>query len=300
MDDHGQDNSIALLKKHIEKNGRRSMFRFAETAVNSGPGLARNVGLHVAQGSYVAFLDSDDSVEPTMYEELYNKAIQQAADICYCHIQQVDILGKPTHILRNKQTVQGIFSPEEKRHFLVDYISYFTSYIYRRDFLQANDILFPPEKSAEDSYFVTCCILCAERIASVDKALYRYTYVSNSLSRRKDDKRYLDKLSVFNRLLAFARAKGIYADYANELQFIYLKKAYLMAALSYLSNTAKPQAEILKNIYRALATVIPNYKNNPYYKNCFKIRLLVAVLKTTPRTAAILFPKMVRLLTKAF
>jgi glycosyltransferase involved in cell wall biosynthesis len=293
VDDHGQDNSISLLKAHIENHERKNMFRFAETIVNSGPGIARNVGLQIAQGEYVAFLDGDDWIEPAMYKELYNVATQETTDICYCYVQQEDIKEKPIRILQNPQIQQGAFTQQDKRHFLVNYAAYCWLYIYRRDFLLTNNIVFPLEKNAEDSYFVACCVLCAERIASVNKPLYHYRQIKNSLSQRKDDKRYIEKLSVFNRLLQFAKTKGLYDDFYNELNFIYLKKAFIMATLNYLNNAAKPQVKTLKEIYQLLITNVPDYKRNKYYKNSFKIRSIVIFLKKMPRLAVVVLSRII-------
>ena len=41
---------------------------------NSGPSVARNKGIRIAKGKYIGFVDSDDYIEPNMYEELYNNA----------------------------------------------------------------------------------------------------------------------------------------------------------------------------------------------------------------------------------
>ena len=48
---------------------------------NEGLGMARNTGIRLATGEYIAFLDSDDAVEPEMYEEMYAKAIEDQCDI---------------------------------------------------------------------------------------------------------------------------------------------------------------------------------------------------------------------------
>ncbi|HRR58655.1 MAG TPA: glycosyltransferase family A protein, partial [Paludibacteraceae bacterium] len=48
VDDHGQDNSIEIVKQHIAGHTREKQFIFTETSVNSGPGVARNMGIKLA------------------------------------------------------------------------------------------------------------------------------------------------------------------------------------------------------------------------------------------------------------
>ena len=51
---------------------------------NGGVSSARNLGLDVARGEYIGFVDPDDWVEATMYENMVNKATNNNADICIC------------------------------------------------------------------------------------------------------------------------------------------------------------------------------------------------------------------------
>ena len=53
---------------------------------NEGLGFARNSGLEMAIGDYIAFVDSDDFVDYSMYEALYNEANSSQADVVYCGI----------------------------------------------------------------------------------------------------------------------------------------------------------------------------------------------------------------------
>lgn len=54
---------------------------------NQGLGMARNTGADAARGKYLAFLDSDDTVEPEMYEEMYEKAREGDYDIVMCDVK---------------------------------------------------------------------------------------------------------------------------------------------------------------------------------------------------------------------
>ena len=56
---------------------------------NEGLGMARNTGVQAAVGEYVAFVDSDDAVEPEMYAEMYEKAVEEDCDIVMCDVRIV-------------------------------------------------------------------------------------------------------------------------------------------------------------------------------------------------------------------
>ena len=81
VNDGSQDSSKEKAKE-IEKKFPNKI-KYYEKA-NGGLGDARNFGIKYATGEYIAFLDSDDYVEPTMYEEMYEKAKQENADMVEC------------------------------------------------------------------------------------------------------------------------------------------------------------------------------------------------------------------------
>ncbi|MCL2027255.1 MAG: glycosyltransferase [Bacteroidales bacterium] len=293
VDDCGQDDSIKIIQNHIENHSQKNRFRFAQTPVNSGPGAARNVGLKMAQGEYVAFVDSDDWVEADIYETLYETATQHSADLCYCNVFWEDLNRKKQRVLPNTPIVN-------KRDFLANFKCQFWSYIYRREFLDKFNITFSKEKGVEDNYFLACCILCAERIAYVDKPMYHYTFYPNSLSNNRDEKRYLDKLSVFSQLFDFSKTHHFYDEYKQELQFIYLKKVFLVSTLNYLTNAKCPQVKTIREIYQEFTKFCPDYKKNPLYKKHFSLRMAVVFFHKMPRMACLILPVWLKLRERPF
>jgi len=80
IDDGCTDNSGILCDEYAQKDSRIKVCH----KVNGGLGSARQAGLERATGIYYTVCDSDDWVEPEMYEKMYNKAISEDADIVIC------------------------------------------------------------------------------------------------------------------------------------------------------------------------------------------------------------------------
>ena len=80
VDDESPDNCPQLCDEYARKDERVKVIH----KKNGGLGLARNSGLEIATGEYVAFVDSDDFVDINMYQELYSTADSYDSDIVYC------------------------------------------------------------------------------------------------------------------------------------------------------------------------------------------------------------------------
>lgn len=218
VDDHSTDKSIISIKQFLQNQTTSISFKFLETASNVGPGLARNMGIEASTGEYLLFIDADDWVEPTMCESLYKEAVSKNSDISYCNA--IAHKGKNSWMLENP-TYNG------KKHYLTHYKAYLWTYCFRRQFIVENQILFPCERSAEDSYFIACSILLCNKMAKVSKELYHYILYSTSISHKCDFSRYKQKASVFNKLLRFAEKHNLINQYRWQLYYIYLKKVIL-------------------------------------------------------------------------
>ena len=79
VDDGSTDSTPGLLRQFSEEDGRVRIF----TQANGGVSAARNLGLTHAQGTYVAFLDADDWVDPYTYERL-TSAMRESGASCTC------------------------------------------------------------------------------------------------------------------------------------------------------------------------------------------------------------------------
>lgn len=292
VDDHGTDRSMELARAYVEHHNSCKQFRFLETPHNMGPGPARSVGIEEARGEYIGFVDSDDVVVSDFCERLYTVAKDHDADLAYCQAQLVK--GAEVTAMNNPVIENGAFEGEKRRFFLTHYTTLFVSFLYRRALLMEYAIRFPATRSAEDSYFLTCSLLAAKRIACVDKPMYHYLIHEESLSESSNPQRYLDKVKSFDLLMQFAREKGLYEANKEELDYIYLKKGYLLGILTYIYNEERPQQLTVRKLYGHLLSYVPYYKENVYYRADRRLRLLHTLVRRCTRVAFKVLPCYIR------
>ena len=161
---------------------------------NEGLGFARNSGLEIAKGEYVAFVDSDDFVDVTMFGKLLGTAKLDGADIVYCGLLQQDANGSlrefrdfDKHVVfREEKTSQVALSfihkttiCQRKRLFMSVWHS-----IYKRRIINENNITFYSEREvvSEDLPFQAMMCNKAKVISFIPDCLYNYCYNGESLS----------------------------------------------------------------------------------------------------------------------
>jgi glycosyltransferase involved in cell wall biosynthesis len=174
------DESLNILRKYAENDSRlRIVYRN-----DGGLGGARNYGLNFASGKYVFFVDSDDWIVPNALEHLTEIAEQNCVDMVICAIQNFDEskqefltgtwcydLSFPKK-LNNKTFTYKDLKPEE----IISVDAPVTAWnkLYRRAFLEENNLRFPEEIRYEDNPFYYEALLCAACICFTRERCYVY------------------------------------------------------------------------------------------------------------------------------
>ena len=177
IDDGSTDNSPYILKEYLKKDKRIKII----TKENGGQATARNLGIKEAQGEYIAFVDSDDFIEPTMFEKLYTKSKDNNLDIAMCKIATYD--NQTEEIKDNvwyymlgvfRDFDKDIFNHKDTREFTCHIAVTPYNKIYKTTLLKENNILFPEGLIFEDEKFFYDTYLKAKRVSIVDEFLYYY------------------------------------------------------------------------------------------------------------------------------
>lgn len=80
IDDGSTDNSAIICERYAEEDKRIVVIHTA----NNGVAIARNLGINLAKGEYIGFVDPDDYINLEMFEKLYGALKECKADIACC------------------------------------------------------------------------------------------------------------------------------------------------------------------------------------------------------------------------
>jgi glycosyltransferase involved in cell wall biosynthesis len=177
VNDGSNDGSWDILQKYAQKDYRIKLDKFEKPSGSAG--VPRNRGMDLATGEYFAFLDADDYVDSTMFEKLYNKAIETKSDIVKCNSISFGE-NKKTH--RGKKYLDKIipktpFSIEECPDYLMSFC--FWTGIYHKKLLKNK---FPKVFATEDACWYIENLLKSKKICHISETLHFYRLLENSSS----------------------------------------------------------------------------------------------------------------------
>lgn len=220
VDDGTKDNCPAIMQAYAQRDGRIRQIH----KQNGGLSSARNAGLDVARGTYIAFVDSDDYVAPQWLEETV-RALEEtgAQQVLYNYALVVDGQAQGPYLRFESETI------DVDRLGLANYFyAYWMPYrhgqeawskLYRRSVIEENGLRFAPndEVFAEDTLFSAQYLLRTHTIAAISAPYVYYVQRGDSLMGMKKPKlaRRLMALSV--RLWKDAEACGRFEEIRDVL-----------------------------------------------------------------------------------
>lgn len=187
VDDCSTDHTKEVIKEYIECKTSIDII-LLENDKNEDAGYSRNRGLDIARGEYLLFLDGDDMLEPNALERLYSVCRETKADIVNCDYQVFD--NKTHEIIKSNSPVDVLIEPMKvfRLSDMSDCAFQFFhevawDKVFRRVFIQENEIRFQCQSNANDQFFVYAALLKAERIVKISDCLLNYrTNRENQLS----------------------------------------------------------------------------------------------------------------------
>lgn len=183
VDDGSPDGSGAIMADYAARFPERVR---TLTLDNGGQGRARNRGMDIAQGEYLGFVDSDDYVEPEMFETLCRVADEEGADIVDCCIEAFYPDGS-TELLRTWRGDRPIAAAGSA-----------CNKLFRRSFV--GETRFSEGLKYEDFAFTAELLLRSGKTVHLPEALYRYRVGQPSTMHNANSRMNLDLLEIMEGL----------------------------------------------------------------------------------------------------
>lgn len=191
VDDGSPDQCPQMCDAWAEKDARIRVIH----KKNGGLSDARNAGMAVATGEYIAFVDSDDWIAPDLYTHLYRRLTEDRSDISACGVQLVWEDGTSPRIL----TCMGnhVLSKEEAMQAIIEesWLKQPVWYkLYKTNLIK--DILFPVGKYHEDVFWSYQAVDKANKVSVSDYIGYYYLQRNDSIMGEEYSLRRLDAVEA--------------------------------------------------------------------------------------------------------
>ena len=262
VDDGSPDRCGAMCDAWAEKDSRIKVIHKA----NGGLSDARNVGMAIATGEYLAFVDSDDYLAPEMYQLLYDRMHLDGSDIAACGVELVFEDGTPSRMLTkgggcvlNRKEAMAAIVDESWLKQPVWYKLYKTKLV--------RDIPFPVGKYHEDVFWSYRAVARAQKVSVFDTPCYFYLQHDGSIMGEGYSLKRLDAIEAKAQRLSFLENgfPEIAQKARKDLAFSCMYHGQL--ALVHLKEPEKQQA--IKQLKEILGSVILETVGFPVTHKCW-------------------------------
>lgn len=291
-----QDMEVILVndgsKDHSEEIAETFVARYPEKFTllkkeNGGLSDARNFGVPYAKGQYLAFLDSDDFVEETYYEQMVQKMQEGSYDIVVSDIQ----CYYPQDSNRNyimKGLCDWKFETVQKQALLSPLFAWNKLYVTKR--FQEEGYQFPLNKWYEDIPVTTLYFAKSAKIGYVQDALVYYRQREGSIMHVEDNPKLADIFDIMALLRENFEQAGLSDQYQEELEYLHIEHLRLYGMFRFIRSNEK--TKYYNMTQGVMLTCFPNWKKNPYIKNLSKKNR--TFLKYYNKATAWLFDRYIR------
>ncbi|AQS52644.1 putative glycosyltransferase EpsJ [Jeotgalibaca dankookensis] len=243
VNDGSTDNSISICKYYEKKDSRIRVI----DKLNGGVSSARNIGIDLALGEFVGFVDPDDWVEPDMYEKMYKKIKISSSDLCICNyvkennekvIPVILPIKKETLVKCDvqKEIIPNMIGPSNLDSNSQTIMGSACRLLINREFINSDYYRFPEDiPLMEDLIFCIKVFLNSEKVVIERGIYYHYMTNDNSAIRKYRNNMLEMQKNVFNVIINILMDYKLYELYINRLNIRYVEM-FLTAIANEVNN----------------------------------------------------------------
>lgn len=262
VNDGSPDNSQQIIDEYIKKFPTKVI---GLLKANGGLSDARNFGLEYAKGEYISFIDSDDYVDKTFLEKMYNRAQETHSEIVVCGYYGVDEI-EGTYKWFQKGNADIYNSNLSDNPTLIHQNSpYAWNKIYHRSLFEKTKIRYPKGWIWEDIPTTYPLLACANKIAKVDQPLIYYILKREGSITATYSRKMLQLFQSLELLNNRFKELDSFEEFYDELLFINMRHIIFRFKEFVKYRDYKMKFEFVKRGFAHLNKYFPDWKNNSYY-----------------------------------
>ena len=176
INDGSTDNSLSVLEKFAQNDNRIKIV----SQENKGPSSTRNLGINIAKGEYISFIDADDKIDLDFLEKLYVNAKNTNSEIACSSIVMLKN-NKKRSLLKVKKIKTATKTKDKYKLAGFPQRCFVWNKIYKKDSLIKKCILFETDRYYEDIIFTPVVLHYLGKMVAVPNTNYYY-YRDNASS----------------------------------------------------------------------------------------------------------------------
>lgn len=278
VDDCSTDKSYDIMKSYKEKEPRR--LKLVRNPENKGAASSRNVGLDIAEGEYIGFIDSDDYIPLDAIKKIHDALEKNDTDIARID-RKIVLNGHDVSFLGRKIDVKEdtIIVPKKDNSYLTTETPTVTNKMFRREFI--GDRKFPDGLKWEDYPFIIPLLYKANGIVSVPNTYYCYNLNFSGTTVGDLAKVPTRLLDIFtgSDLIRSELLTEADDDLKARIDFLCIQNCVQRIRDVFTSNLPlKEKRELINLISSLINKKYGDWQNNPLYKDYQRKRQLFRVI----------------------
>lgn len=264
VNDASTDNSLDVLKEYESKYP--DIFKVITCEKNLHQGGARNRGMKVAKGEWIAFIDADDWVTPDYYESLIKRAEETGADCVGSHYTITHEHSFKVFDIHRANTPDqtGIMDVARHKRLLMNGGSAVMK-IYRREMIEENNLYFPENMFYEDNAMGSVWLMYVKHFELCEGPLYYYYMHDDSTVHTVTLSRSKDRLKAIEILMDEMKKRGFFDAYKEEIENVFIRLYLVNTLFGYMIACKRTHYAFVKEIKDGVLKYFPDFRNNKEY-----------------------------------
>lgn len=262
VNDGSKDNTLAICLDYEKKYP--DLIKVIDKE-NGGLSDARNAGIAKAKGEYLAFIDSDDTINKNFIKDMVEKAYTGDFEMVTCGVKMI---YKDHEVDVTPGYLEDLIGKEAIKAQMYDFYPAACNKIYKRALFK--DLSFKKGVAYEDVEFMYRLLPNVNKIGVVDGFYYEYMQREGSITYTFNEKLY-DMVNNFDSIFKYYKEHNLFDEYYEELEYVYVR--YSLATFIKRMAKCKDKKKYLEAVDYALTKVkenFPDYKKNKYLKKSKK------------------------------